>query len=183
MKSIVNSLVLFQIVILASSCSKPKSLVGDWSVSSIRQKDPQTNKVTTLYIADSDSLRKILNDSYIEGCLMEESKVDIAEMISNTESTLAYFQNARLKLSENKKVEMISNGLIIPKAIPGWHLGDTLIGYWDQINDTELVLKMGDSANNFPINFQAISIDKKTMTLKLQGGNDQTRDEIIMIRK
>ena len=60
---------------------------------------------------------------------------------------------------------MVSNGLIVPTAIPGWHFGDTVQGKWTKTNDT-LILTTGEEKLVYKWNFKILLATDKDLKLQ-----------------
>ena len=93
------------------------------------------------------------------------SVVDSSLRLKQVDSVIKRIRAASIVLKNDSKFLMISNGVILPQAIPGWHFADTLAGRWLQKNDT-LVLRFDNNNSDLTIQYRIVELDKHVLVLR-----------------
>ena len=111
-------------------------------------------------VPEIDTIGALSNETDDIDTTVNESarKADIDKFVTSS-------LNTSMKLKANNSFYMVSNGLIVPNAVPGWHFGDTLQGQWRKNKDT-LVLTIGDDRQGYKWKFKILSFSNKDLKLQ-----------------
>lgn len=159
---------LISLAVLLFSCNDRNNLIGEWKPVSIKFLNQlEWQKPSTVDLTNTDSLRIILIKERLNELNEENSNelVDSLEVAKRIDSAISYYQQASLTLKSDKSFVMISNSIILPSAIPGWHFGDTLMGKWTQKNDS-LTLTVGDNETHFDFQYTIAQPNQNLIILK-----------------
>jgi hypothetical protein len=161
----IQSSLLFAIMVLTSSCSG-QILVGQWKLQQVKVFDvPHHRKMYTLDLTRPDKIKADLFKDFQQQAKEEGGEIDTAEVKTDINQTVASYLKSKMTLSANYEFRIVSNGLIVPTAVPGWHFGDTLQGKWIKKNDT-LVLSIGDSDHGHRWKFKMLQATGDILRLR-----------------
>jgi hypothetical protein len=161
MKSLIIHFGVALLSLLIISCSGD-AITGKWKMAKSRVIDTKTGEVIEIYIANPEAARKTLlaqSDNFLPSpeYTGEDVKADVDRMVEK-------HRNAGFELFEDGRLFMVSNGIILPRAVPGWHFGDSLVGTWQRKGDT-LRFEIGDFTD---FDFRYIILDAGNKKLKLR---------------
>jgi hypothetical protein len=177
-----RTFIIFFLLTFLFSC-RPSGLEGKWKPVSQRFiNGMQWQKPIQLNLNDPDSLKRIML-----GELLKEQPPGVADspsILHKIDEMVKHFQNARLILNADLNFTMINNGFILPNTIPGWHLGDTLMGTWMKQRDS-LILNIGENENVFSIQYEIVRNNKDSLLLRelLYANESKPSREIVFIRE
>ena len=162
----ISKTVILILAICLSSCRQDK-IIGIWKPVSDKISDKLDSSTSfEINLAQTDSLKSALLEERFG--LQEEdelSPIDTAAIILEIDSTIAHFRSAYLQLNNDTSFLMVSNGFIIPTAMPGWHFGDSLFGNWSK-HDSTLTLNFGDEDNNFSLKYHVLKLGNDSLVLR-----------------
>ncbi|HZV68413.1 MAG TPA: hypothetical protein VFG10_02685 [Saprospiraceae bacterium] len=98
-------------------------------------------------------------------------------------TSLSNFRKTSLMINDNYQFVLANYNLIVDSyGIPGWHLGDTIMGNWHQKNDT-LILSIGNEIFNYDWIFRINELTSDTLKLRQIGGLLDKEKEILFKRQ
>jgi hypothetical protein len=178
--STIQLLLLISIIILTTSCSG-QSLSGRWKLRQVDLMDvPHQTKQFTIDLSKPDKMKAVLYEATIPkkraintdsiGSLSYEiddidTTVEVITMKTDIDKYVASSFSTSMTLKADNKFYMISNGLIVPNAVPGGHFGDTLKGKWTKNKDT-LVLTIGADQLEYKWKFKILQVTNKDLKLQ-----------------
>ena len=171
----VQFLLLLALFTINVSCSG-QSLAGIWKVQQIKLVDMMHGKTFTIDLTKPDKLKREMLTSFLSEPQEEGFAVDTAEIKADIEKTVASYLKSKLTISNNGKYSMVSNGLIVMNAVPGWHVGDSLEGTWTRSGDI-LTFSVGDGNQGYEWNFKILQLSDKGLKLQqISQGAKSTKD-------
>ena len=158
------SFLLIAIIILTTSCSR-QTLSGQWKLQQVEVFDvPHQKKLFSLDLTKPEKIKADLFKDFQRQAKEEGEDIDTAEIKADINKTVVSYLQAKMTLSDNHQFQIVSNGLIVPTAVPGWHSGDTISGKWTKNNDT-LVLFIGDDKHSHSWKFKILQATSKDLEL------------------
>jgi hypothetical protein len=134
-------------------------------VQQVKLADMMHKKTFTIDLSKPDKVKKDMFSSFLQEPQEEGDEIDTAEVKADIDNTVASYLKAGLTLTDDNKFRMVSNGLIVPASIPGWHFGDTLEGEWAKTNDV-LTFSVGENEQGYTWKFKILHVTSKRLRLQ-----------------
>lgn len=167
MKSLIIGLGLALLSFLTISCSGD-GITGKWKMAKSRAADARTGEVIEIDVANPEAARKSLLAQSEH--FLPSPKYTGEDMEADVERMIEDHRNVGFELFEDGRLFMVSNGIIVPRALPGWHFGDSLVGTWQRNGDT-LRFGIGDFTD-FDFRYVILEAGKGKLKLQQVSGTD-----------
>jgi hypothetical protein len=119
---------LFAFCLVLASCSRSK-ITGEWKMTECRLVDARNDRnVFQIDLNDLQKTRKELLLGASQGLVSDDPADSLGNIDPIVDELLEDAKTAGFELRDNGEFLMVSKGLIVPTAVPGWHFGDSIAG-------------------------------------------------------
>jgi hypothetical protein len=153
---------LLAILYFSTICKAQDSLIGNWKLISLSYKNHFT-KTNTLFfnINKPDSFKNLILKNYN---LKKISKNKLQKVKQQIDLDFKIYSQSYIQIESNNEFYSVSNGLIVPPAIPGYNFGKNVSGKWSYSNSA-LTLTVGELENSVTFFYKIKNLSNDTLIL------------------